>query len=242
MRRKFSEMAKPPTGKELEKGQMMKLIPPKKPEEIVKEIGVGRELQGISVPELPITKTEGPTDEEKAKNMGAYEQLLKSQKEREAGKVGPLPYTKPDTTKINSLLCNFLSWLAEQKDILEQYPERAKSFQKDKVNKTNNDIITLVNALCGIYMRGERILTNDKSNNPTLVLLTKNIRNTGGVEKYIDDWIRDKKPHMTPIEKNTLISIVNNNILLQTIRGGSGKMLTKRRKLSKRLQTKKRRV
>jgi hypothetical protein len=83
---------------------------------------------------------------------------------------------------------------------------------------------------------------NDKNASVFLSKIKNYIEGKGGVPNMIINWNNSTQNKITHAEEQFLTETINNSILVQTVHGGSGKMLTKRRKLSKRLQTKKRRV
>jgi hypothetical protein len=131
----------------------------------------------------------------------------------------------------SELLKSFFNWLSEQLDLISMVVPG----DQDKFTKfISGGIINKI-------AKQERFV-GDTNASAFLSKIKIYIERKGGVPDMIEKWKNSTQNKITHAEEQFLTATINNSILVQTSRGGSGKMLTKRRKLSKRLQTKKRRV
>jgi hypothetical protein len=93
-----------------------------------------------------------------------------------------------------------------------------------------------------------RYKDNEKFTNPEDLLMLQDLKNKlRNLSVIVAEWSKHMKETQNKEISNikqTILTAKINSILLQmgSVHGGAGKLLTKRRKLSKRLQTKKRRV
>lgn len=127
------------------------------------------------------------------------------------------------------LLEKFLIWLSTQQQLINRVAIAQKT---DFINFIKDTILNKI--------RSKENFKNDIKANNFLYIIKEYINSKGGVHDIlINVWAAENMRELNAAELQFLAATINNSILVQTVRGGANKMLTKRRKISKRLQTKK---
>lgn len=130
------------------------------------------------------------------------------------------------------LLEKFLIWLSTQQPLINRVAPAQKT---DFINFIKNDILNKI--------RNQENFKNDIKANNFLYKIKQYIDSKEGVYNFlVNEWSAKSNQELNAKEQIFLTALINNSILVQTVRGGAGKMLTKRQKIFKGLQTKKRRV